>query len=86
MPTTDDIIVQLRRLIATRLDVNLKEADISADVSLMEDGLRLDSLAIVELITLIEDTFHIQFGEDDLTMDTFASLRTLAEVIERHPR
>ena len=77
----DNIIEELRHLIAEKLDVNLPLEDIDPDAPLLGDGLNLDSLAIVELITLSEEHFDIEFGEDDLNMEAFANLRTLAGVI-----
>ena len=74
---------QLRALIAGSLDVNLTIDKIDPDVSLLDDGLGLDSLAIVELISLSEARFGIEFGENELNMETFASLRALAAVVER---
>jgi acyl carrier protein len=77
----EDTIEQLRGLVAERLDVNLRPEDISPDAALLGDGLSLESLAIVELITLTEQRFDIEFGEDDLNMESFASLRSLANII-----
>ena len=74
-------IDQLKQLIASKLDMNLQLGQIGEDVPLLGDGLNLDSLAIVELITLIEDRFGIEFGEADLNMEAFANLRSLAQVI-----
>jgi acyl carrier protein len=80
METTID---QLKHLIADELDVNIQLAEIGPDVPLLEDGLGLDSIAIVELITLIEEKFAIEFGEDDLNIDAFANIRTLSQWIEQ---
>ena len=77
----ENIIEELRHLMAEKLDRNIKLEDIDPDAPLLGDGSKLDSLAIVELITLSEETFGIEFGEDDLTMEAFANLRTLAGVI-----
>jgi acyl carrier protein len=77
-------IEELKLLLAGQLDVNLQLDEIDEDAALLEDGLNLDSLAIVELITLIEDRFKIEFGEEDLNMEAFANLRTLAGVIAAH--
>lgn len=77
----EDIIAQLKHLIADDLGVNVKPEEIDPDAPLLEEGLKLDSLAIVELITLSEERFGIEFGENDLNMDAFASLRSLAGVI-----
>ena len=82
--TTEETIGTLKHLVAEKLDVNLREEDIDPDAPLLESGLELDSLAIVELITMSEESFGIQFGENDLNMQAFASLRTLAGVIDAH--
>ncbi len=80
----ENTIDELKHLIAEKLDMNIKVEDIDADAPLLENGLKLDSLAIVELITLSEENFGIQFGEDDLNMEAFANLRALAGVIVAH--
>ncbi len=77
----DDTIEQLKDLVASKLDVNIKREDIDPDAPLLEEGLNLDSLALIELVTLSEEQFGIEFGEDDLNMEVFGSLRALAEVI-----
>jgi acyl carrier protein len=81
-PTID----RLRHLIADKLDVNIGYEAISPDVPLLEEGLKLDSLAIVQLITLVEDSFGFEFGEGDLNMEVFASIRKLAELIDARPQ
>jgi acyl carrier protein len=78
----ENTIDQLKALVAGKLDVNLRYDEISPDAPLLDDGLGLDSLAIVDLITLIEDKFGFQFGEDDLNMDAFSNLRSLAKVVD----
>jgi acyl carrier protein len=77
----EDTIEQLRRLVAERMDVNRTLAEITSDAPLLGGGLGLDSLAIVELISLTEECFAIEFGEDELNMDSFASLNALAVVV-----
>lgn len=79
METTID---QLRHLIAERLNLNIALEDIDPDAQLLEGGLKLDSLALVELITLIEEQFAIQFDENDFNVEAFGNLRSLAKVIE----
>jgi acyl carrier protein len=78
----DPTIDQLKHLIADKLDVNIGYDEIGADVPLLEEGLKLDSLAFVKLITLIEESFGFEFAEGDLNMEVFASLRGLAELID----
>lgn len=77
----EDVIDQLKDIIAEQLDVNISRQDIDADAPMFEGGLGLDSIAIVELITAVEETFGFQFGNDELNMQPFHSLRTLAAFI-----
>ncbi|HXJ42235.1 MAG TPA: phosphopantetheine-binding protein [Bryobacteraceae bacterium] len=77
----EETIEQLRHLIAERLNLNIALENVAPDVQLLEDGLRLDSLALVELITLVEEQFGIEFHENDFDIETFGNLRSLAAVI-----
>jgi len=77
----DSIVDKLKVLIAENLDVNVGADAIAADDSLFEDGIGLDSIAIVEFITLIEEHFGCSFEEESLTMDQFKNLNTLAHFI-----
>ncbi len=77
----EPIIDQLKQIIVDELDVNLTKEDIDAEVSLFEEGLGLDSVTIVEFITLIEERLEVQFSEDELTMEPFQNLTTLAQCL-----
>jgi len=79
--TTETTIDRLKHIIANQLDVNLQLAEIDADTSLFEGGLGLDSIAIMEFITLIEENFNFQFAEEELNMKPFQNLRTLAHFV-----
>jgi acyl carrier protein len=78
------IIERLRHLVAEDLDLNLKVEEIDPDSQLLDGGLKLDSLTIVKLISRVEQDFRLEFGEDDLRMESFASLRALAGTIASH--
>ena len=78
---TDQTIETLKHLVSEKLDMNIRIEDIDPGAPLLGDGLNLDSLALVELISLVEESFGIEFGERDLNMESFASLRNLAAVI-----
>ena len=77
----EDVVAQLKQIIAYQLDVNIRVEDIAENVSLFEEGMGLDSVIIVEFITLIERHFGFQFSDDELTMEPFKNLRTLATFI-----
>ena len=77
----ENVIDQLKQIIAHQLDVNIKVEDIAENVSLFEEGMGLDSVMIVEFITLIERHFGFQFSDEELNMGPFRDLRTLATFI-----
>jgi acyl carrier protein len=77
----DTIMNQLKEIIANKLDVNLKLDEIAENVSLYEDGLGLDSIAIVDLIVSIEKGFSISIQDEELNADLFRNLTTLADFI-----
>ncbi|MEM9540467.1 MAG: acyl carrier protein [Cyanobacteria bacterium P01_E01_bin.42] len=81
--TIDTTIDKLKTIIADDLDVNLKKDDIDEDASLFEGGLGLDSIVIVELISLIEENFEIEFSDLELNPEYFSNLKVLAEFVSQ---
>ncbi|MFM7199351.1 MAG: acyl carrier protein [Myxococcota bacterium] len=78
---TYEVVPQLKTIIAEKLDLRIPYAEIRDDVSFFEDGLGLDSIALVEFITLVEETFQLKLTEEDLSADVFKSLQSVAELI-----
>lgn len=77
-----EIINKLKDLIVYELDINVKKEELSDDSPLLEGGIGLDSISIVNLIVLIEKNFNIRFQDEEITMDLFSDLNTLASFIE----
>lgn len=80
MPVTNHITNELKQIIAEKLDINIKLEEVSDNAYLFEE-LGLDSIAVVELIHNIEETFGFEFGEDDLDMEYFENMQTLSQFI-----
>jgi acyl carrier protein len=78
---TQQIINKLKDIVANDLDVNLKIAEIDESASLFEEGLGLDSVTLMEFISLIETNFSVQFLDEELDFEQFKNLTTLAGVI-----
>jgi acyl carrier protein len=72
---------QLKDIIAGELDANIDRKEIDDTSSLYDDGLGLDSIAIINLIVLIEKRFDINFEESEISSRMFGSLQTLATFI-----
>ncbi len=77
------VLTQLKGIIANELDVNLKQDEINESASLFEEGIGLDSVTIMEFISLIESKFSIQFSDEELDFQQFKDLNTLAEFVEQ---
>ncbi|MEC4895505.1 MAG: acyl carrier protein [Oscillatoria sp. PMC 1051.18] len=81
--TKADVLAQLKTIIAEELDVNLEADEIDENVPLFEDGLGFDSIATVELISLIEKYFDVEFIDSELDPESFSNLNVLADFILR---
>jgi len=81
---SDQVLEQVKRIVAEDLDVNLSYEEISDTVPLFEEGLALDSVVLVELISFIEKRFNIQLRDDVLNMETFHNLESVARVVREH--
>jgi acyl carrier protein len=80
--TTEPVLESVKRIILDDLDVNLTYEDLDETAPLFEEGLALDSVILVELISFIEKRFSIELRDDTLNMDTFKNLQSLAKVIQ----
>jgi len=78
---SDAIVKELKKIIADELDANLSLEEIDETASFFEEGLGLDSIVIVELITLAEERFGFRLSEDELNLESFVNLTVFANVI-----
>lgn len=78
------IIDVLKNIIAEKIKPDVDALDIESDTPLLDGGLGLDSIMVVDLIVAVEHHYAFNFGEDDLSLDSFSSLDALAKVIARH--
>jgi acyl carrier protein len=81
---SDQVLEQVKRIVAEDLDVNLSYDEIDETVPLFEEGLALDSVILVELISFIEKRFNIQLRDDVLNMETFYNLQSVAQIVREH--
>lgn len=77
------VVNQLKKIISEELDVNLKIEEIDENAPLFEDGLGFDSIATVELISLIEKNFQVSFTDAELTPDCFKNLNVLGNFVSQ---
>jgi acyl carrier protein len=72
---------QIKCLIIEDLDFPTPP-DLDETTPLFQGGLEMDSFAVVELITLIERHFDIEFQEADFRPEYFSDINALARLIE----
>ncbi len=82
-PNGETIKQTIKELIARDLDVNIELEDIGDEISLLDKGLALDSVVIVELIALLENRFGFHFDDEDMNPDLFESLSALSEFVAK---
>lgn len=73
--------LRLKKILTEELVLGLSIDQIGDDTSLIEGGLDIDSIGIMEVIALVETAFSIEFRDEDLRLRTFDSIGTLAKVI-----
>lgn len=78
---TVPVVDRLKVIVAEELDINLTLESVDANAPLLEDGLGLDSIALVNLIELVEKHFNFQFSDDELFPENFSTLNVLAHCI-----
>lgn len=71
---TKQIVAQVLGLDATTLDRN---------TPLLGSVATLDSMAVVQLLTALEEHFGFVLDDDDLSADTFATVGTLTTFVQR---
>lgn len=68
----------VRQLLIDVLNLGLEGAALTADSPLLGAIPELDSMAVVNLVTALEDHFGITIEDDDISADTFETLGALA--------
>lgn len=69
---------QIIRLLSEKVHVEAP----SVDTDLMESGL-LDSLTLVELMSSLEEEFGITISFDEIELDNFRSVASIAEFVSQ---
>jgi acyl carrier protein len=78
------IVDQLIQFVTDRLEVQADRDTLTASTPLFDSGLGLDSFAVVELITLIENHYGFEFSDTDFHPENFTNLMTLGTVVQRY--
>jgi acyl carrier protein len=80
---SNDTVDDLKGVLVDTLGIDDRAATIQASTPLLGSIPELDSLAVVELAQAIEDHFGLIIDDSEFTGDTFETVGTLAQFIER---
>ena len=71
---------QVRTFIVKDLGVHRYGVDLTDDYPFLQDGL-IDSFGVAELVEFIENEYGVQLGLDELAVENFGTVGTIAALI-----
>lgn len=77
-----DVMQEVVRMLDEVLSLNGRSAAFTADTPLLGAIPELDSMAVVGLITGIEERFGVVVDDDDVDGNTFASVGSLTDFVQ----
>lgn len=78
---TMDVTQEVLRVLDEVLSLNGRSATFTRDTALLGAIAELDSMAVVTLITSLEDQFGLVVDDDDIDGSTFATVGSLADFV-----
>jgi acyl carrier protein len=78
-----DTLTGVRKILRDTLHLGERADRLTVDSSLLGAIPEFDSMAVVTIITMLEDRYGIVVGDDEVSADTFATLGTLVEFVEQ---
>ena len=75
------MIDDIREILRETLQLGVSADKLNASSPLLGVVPEFDSMAVVTVLTLIEEEFAIEFEDDEVTADIFATVGTLADFV-----
>ncbi|HWI13375.1 MAG TPA: acyl carrier protein [Burkholderiales bacterium] len=76
-----DHMTRIKSILRDTLNLGDRADKFNADTPLLGGIAEFDSMAVVSVVTMIEDEFGIAIDDDDLSADVFATVGTLADFV-----
>ena len=77
-----DTLDEVRSLLGEALGLGDRMAALDSDSGLLGSVPEFDSMAVVSVLTLIEERFDVEISDDEVEAATFESLGSLADFVE----
>lgn len=72
---------EVRSIVGTVLQLGDRTASLRAETPLLGNFPELDSIAVVSVITALEEHYGFMIEDDEITADTFATVGSLADFV-----
>lgn len=79
---THPTISQVRLILAEALGLESGSLNLSATSELLGSIPELDSMAVVQVITALEEVYEFEVFDDEISGETFATLGSLANFVD----
>jgi acyl carrier protein len=76
-----DVVLEVTRVLDEVLSLGGRAASYTRETRLLGALPQLDSMAVVTLITTLEERFDIAIADDEIDSDSFASVGSLADLV-----
>lgn len=76
------MLEEVRSLLGSTLRLGARTASLKADTPLLGNLPELDSMAVVSVITALEEHYGFSVSDDEISADTFATLGSLADFVK----
>lgn len=83
MNVSSTTLDSVKEVIVRTLEISDRAATLDAETALFGSMPELDSLALLELATALEDEFGFVIADEDFTEEVFETIGSLAEYVER---
>jgi acyl carrier protein len=78
-----DTVDRIKGVLRDALNIGARADALSPSSRLLGAIPEFDSMAVVSVLTMIEDDFDVSFDDDEVSADMFETLGSLAEFVER---
>lgn len=78
MNLADDV----KKVLTSVLQLGDRGKSLSADSALLGAIPELDSMAVVAVVTALEERFGVQFDDDEISADSFSTVGSLVQLIQ----
>ena len=82
--TKSQLTLEIKQLLIDVLSLDISPTEIDDDALLLGDIPEFDSMAIIAVITSLEENYGFSSADDELTAEVFESVETVVDFVQQH--